>query len=543
MIHLAHQPGAIAVPPVVAGNFLVLAENNQAGDFTLRALAIQASSNGRPEATLKPVQQVPLRGRVSSPLAAQGQRVLAATARGMIYVYDLIGDKPEAPLVQVAEHTLTGPENENRFALLDGDCCWIADVQLAEYEIHAAEGRLTPKLITGQDSIFPQPPLVTGKTVFSVRCRNLAGHADLRPGRRHPERPLANQPGDAAGRRAIARGRREAHRGHRRGGHVSDHPAAAPQRRNCRSACANHSLGQIGAADQQRDRHERRHVCHDLRHRVEPDRALRSSAAAAIPLAHGASARYHDLSADSPGRRAARLCKSGRIFLLDPQSTGNLAEPFEPELKTDLAWNWRRPAAVGAREAVISDGDRRLYRLGIAANGDGRPHLSTQQEAKSPKAIASSLAVAGSVAYAVDDAGTLRSFELPSLAEGKTFKLPGGCTWGPQGVGNRVMLTTDNGQLICLDDRQNLLWQIDLTYGPLAGPPWAIAGQFILASQSGVVCAWMQPRARNWARSKRPLRWAPGQSPWATGSSSAATTAASMKSKCLDPKSSPKSPA
>ena len=44
VIHLGHQPGAIAVPPVVAGNFLVLAENNPAGDFTLRALAIQASS-------------------------------------------------------------------------------------------------------------------------------------------------------------------------------------------------------------------------------------------------------------------------------------------------------------------------------------------------------------------------------------------------------------------------------------------------------------------------------------------------------------------
>ena len=58
-----------------------------------------------------------------------------------------------------------------------------------------------------------------------------------------------------------------------------------------------------------------------------------------------------------------------------------------------------------------------------------------------------------------------------------------------------MMLATDNGQLLCLDDRQNLLWQIELPYGPLAGPPWAIAGQFILASQSGVVCAWIGRRA------------------------------------------------
>ena len=391
--------------------------------------------------------------------------------------------------MQVAEHTLTGPENENRFAVLDGDCCWIADVQLAEYEIHAAEGRLTPKLITGQDSVFPQPPLVTGKTVFSVR------RGETLPGTLVSALDAATQ-NDlwqtslatplAAGPLPEADGKLTAVTAV--GAMFQITPPQPHSDAIADQPVLTIPLGQIGAADQQRDCHERRHVCHDLRHGVEPDRALRSPAAAAIPLAHGASAGYHDLSAYSPGRRAARALQERPNLPARPaihrESGRAVRAGVEDRSGLELA-----PAGSGGRAGgghlrrrppALPPGDRCQRRR-------PSPHLSTQQEAKSPKAIASSLAVAGSVAYAVDAAGTLRSFELPSLAEGKTYKLPGGCTWGPQGIGNHVMLTTDNGQLICLDDRQNLLWQINLPYGPLAGPPWATAGQFILASQSGVV--------------------------------------------------------
>ena len=234
------------------------------------------------------MQQVPLKGRISSPLAAQGQRVLAATARGISMSMISTAISRRRRCVQVAEHTLTGPEKENRFAVLDGDCCWIADVQLAEYEIHPAKGRLTPKLITGQDSIFPQPPLVAGKTVFYVRRgENLPGML-VSALDTATQKPLADQPGDAAGRRAAAGRRREAHRDHRRGGDVQIVPPPPRSDAIADQPVAHHSAGQVVAADQQRDRHERRHVCHDLRHGVEPDRALRSAAAAAIPLALGA---------------------------------------------------------------------------------------------------------------------------------------------------------------------------------------------------------------------------------------------------------------
>ena len=179
-------------------------------------------------------------------------------------------------------------------------------------------------------------------------------------------------------------------------------------------------------------------------------------------------------------------CENGQVLLLDPQSTENLAEPFEPELKIASPWTWRQPVAVDAKEAVLSDGDKRLYRLGVDSSRE-KPRLVALGEGKAAAPIASPLAVAGKVVYAADTSGTLRCFSLPSLDEGKTHHLGGSCAWGPRGFGRRVLLATDKGRLVCLDDRQDVLWRIDLRYGPLAGATWDAGKQFILASRSGVV--------------------------------------------------------
>ena len=112
-------------------------------------------------------------------------------------------------------------------------------------------------------------------------------------------------------------------------------------------------------------------------------------------------------------------CKNGRVLLFDPQSTESLAEPFEPELEGLSSWTWRQPVAVDSKEAVLSDGDKRLYRLAVDSS-HARPRLVALGEGKAAAPIASPLAVAGKVVYAADTTGTLRCFSLPSLDEGKT---------------------------------------------------------------------------------------------------------------------------
>jgi len=61
------------------------------------------------------------------------------------------------------------------------------------------------------------------------------------------------------------------------------------------------------------------------------------------------------------------------------------------------------------------------------------------------------------------------------------------CVWGPQRLGDHVLLATEDDRLYCLDAVQEIVWQVALPYGPLAGAPLEIDGHFVLAAQSGVI--------------------------------------------------------
>jgi hypothetical protein len=65
--------------------------------------------------------------------------------------------------------------------------------------------------------------------------------------------------------------------------------------------------------------------------------------------------------------------------------------------------------------------------------------------------------------------------------------LPGRCVWGPRRVGEHVMLSTDDDQLLCLGGNGELAWRVQLPYGPLAGTPLAMGDEYTLAAASGVV--------------------------------------------------------
>ena len=424
---------------------------------------------------------------MTSPLACEGVRVLVAAAEGMLYVYDVGGSDPAAPLRKIAESPLTEAESPRRYALLRGDRFWVADTKLARYRLRGAEGRLSLGLIAESRSTFLQPPLLLGTTLISVRRGDLPGVLisaleedrhdptwQVRVGAPWPAEPLlAGVAGRLTAVTALGAVFDLDVRG-LAGPSVADQPLLALARgellRPIGSVVAMgggmFAMVPGGASNQI--------VLFDPR---EPRRfrwfLLPESVLACPPIALAG------------GLLAP--CASGRIFLLDPHSTHDLAEPFAPELAGSAPWRWQRPAAVSRDEAVISDGDRRLYRLRVAAQSGTKPRLVARGEAVSPPALASPPAVAGSTVYAVDVAGTLRSFVLPSLEEGKSFELGGGRVWGPQGFGRRVLLATAEGRLLCLGDRQNLLWQIELRHGPLAGPPWDAGRQFVLASTHGVV--------------------------------------------------------
>jgi outer membrane protein assembly factor BamB len=105
----------------------------------------------------------------------------------------------------------------------------------------------------------------------------------------------------------------------------------------------------------------------------------------------------------------------------------------------------------------------------------------------SKSALVSPIAVLGKSVYVVDADDKLASFALPDLSPGKLQALGGHVAWGPQTVGNLVLVATENNKLTAVDARQQLVWQVDLPHGPLAGPAFVAGDEIYLASQSGVI--------------------------------------------------------
>jgi len=185
-------------------------------------------------------------------------------------------------------------------------------------------------------------------------------------------------------------------------------------------------------------------------------------------------------------------CEVGQVFLLDARSGDKRTEPFQPALEAGVRVAWSRPALVavggvsdGDAEVLLAEAHTGLYRIGI--KDQPKPHLAMLARADLAEPLVSPVAVLGSVAYAVDAADSLCAFELPKLTPGRPRPLGAKCLWGPGRVGDHVLLATDDDKLYCLDANQEIVWQVPLAYGPLAGTPLETDGHYLLAAASGVI--------------------------------------------------------
>ncbi len=311
--------------------------------------------------------------------------MLVAAAEGMLYVYDVGGSDPAAPLRKIAESPLTEAESPRRYALLRGDRFWVADTKLVRYRLRGAEGRLSLGLIAESRSTFLQPPVLLGTTLISVRRGDLPGVLisaleedrhdptwQVRVGAPWPAEPLL---AGAAGRLTAVTALGAVFdldvRG-LEGPSVADQPLLALARGELLRPIGSVVAMGGGMFAMVPGGESNQIVLFDPR---EPRRfrwfLLPESVLACPPIALAG------------GLLAP--CASGRIFLLDPHSTHDLAEPFAPELAGSAPWRWQRPAAVSRDEAVISDGDRRLYRLRVAAQSGAKPRLVARGESLEPR--------------------------------------------------------------------------------------------------------------------------------------------------------------
>ncbi len=484
VVHLGHDPGSITASPVVAGRYLILVINDRAEDSTLHVLDIGRSKE--PDSPLcKPIMQLRLRGHVDFPVVVAGRRVLVATDLGAVTVFELGGADAKNPLRKVAALPAAGEKNLVRFPLVQGGQFYLAGARLTKYDILAAHRRIVPKWIIDEQSTFLQPLTAIGQTIFHVRRTPgmpgvLVAAVDMDEPYRYWETqldaPLAAEPiveGAAGAITAVTTAggvfRFEPAAGKPRT--VVDRPTVALDPALLRRPISDVIPLEGGLLGLSTSKGSRQIDIYDPQLQGRFRQLVLPDPLACRPIAFAG------------GLLAPSL--PGHVSLVDLRRGKKLVEPFMPRLQSGIQLAWTPPAAFGENEVVLSDGRSKLYRLAIRR--EGKPHLAALGSVELSEPVVSPIAIVGNVAYAVDTSNVLAAFELPSLGRGKQWPLAGGVVWGPRRIGDRVMLATENGQLLCLDEKQKLAWQVALPSGPVAGKPTMVEGGIVLAAKSGLV--------------------------------------------------------
>jgi len=516
VVHLEHEPGSItvppvliAVPPMMAHNLLLVTENDRSTSCRLRVFRIEQTEEGLSATEVQ--QPFRLAGNVNTAPLVEAQKVLVVSDTGAVSIFKLTGTDNEARLTQLGRTVPGDQKSLLRFPLIRGDHFWIADDRLTKYEILGAYERRVFKWTTDEHSVFQQPPRIIAETLFHVRRTASApgvivtAMATLKPEEigeppgnvpRYWETRLAAPPAAAPmpqtedGKITVVTTAGELYRidsAGVSGPSVIDQPSAVlnpvevdlPVTDAIRlGAGARPGNGDLLVLSRVGQRPTRIAVFDLQRHELL-DSLLLQDTLACSPVALGG------------GLLAP--CTSGQVHYLDPRSGKKLSEPFEPAgRQAGVEVLWRLPGVAGAKEVVLSDGRTGLY---LATVEDGPPAdlKALAQADELPAPIVSPVAVAAAedgsrrVAYAVDDADSLAAFTLPDLARSVVRQLNGRCVWGPRPMGDRVMLATEDGWLICLGAEGEIVWQSPLPYGPLAGEPLKNDQSYILAAAGGAI--------------------------------------------------------
>jgi outer membrane protein assembly factor BamB len=482
VLHLGHDAGTIAATPSVVGDYLFVPVNDGPDEATIRVLSIAATRE-----PLTSVQRISVKGYIDASPAAMGGGAIAVTAQGGIVAMQRTEsvDKPFRVTARV-EPALDA--RSVHYTISDGRTFWVTGPQLTRYAVQSADGQIATQASIDLGTDFLDPPSIEGGTIFTVTRRiGLPGAmvTALDSEKTEPvwqtwlAAPLAAAPtiGSASGKLTAV----TASGGMFRLAPADLRPTARPAEPvlSVPSARLSKPLNSLVSLPEERY--------------AISSGAETTSIAVYDPQEQDRYFRWlatpHELSA-APASFAGGVlapCLNGQIFLLDPLARRDmLAKSYTISLPGVTVWNWRTPQPVDDTQAILCDGDHRV--IAVRLTDGASPMLTEAKAAPLSKApLVSPVAVLGKSVFVADADDNLQSFVLPELSPGKATALGGHCVWGPQTLGKLVLLSTDKQRLIAVDDRQQVLWQVDLKFGPLAGVPLAAGDAIYLSSQSGVV--------------------------------------------------------
>jgi outer membrane protein assembly factor BamB len=180
---------------------------------------------------------------------------------------------------------------------------------------------------------------------------------------------------------------------------------------------------------------------------------------------------------------------TGQAKLLNVDTAGDLALPFQPPLQAGQRLSWKQPAVLSADGSVlaISDGANTIFRLTV--KNEPQPHLAVLGETVVDHDIVSPLAVASGTLYAVSrspSVDTLYSFQAPDLQLGPKKPLEGRVRFGPVQAGE-VVFVADDKNLHCCEGAGKIRWSIPLAHGIPSAAPIPHEQDFVVVTHTGSV--------------------------------------------------------
>ena len=490
--YLGHKPGTIEASPVMALGHLFVAVNSGEDYCDLNVLAVDENGLSAKPA-MKPIR---LKGRIMVTPILTGARVIVVTDLGAIHVFEVNAANPDLP-VQDAVEPLVGSFSAplTGYPVLDGGRLFVGDNQFTKYEVQTSRNKLLSQWIKNKRDIFVGPPHVIGDTVYHLRRRQdspsyTASAVQADDGKVLWEVDLATP----AALLAVDLQKKMIH-SISAGAELFevttddfqvgtlDEPAAVAigAARTVAFSEATPMDGDRWAFTSPQDR--KRMVVYDPKSVSATGRLQARAIKAAGDANSTAPPVYFDGGLLLP-------LDNGQVVLVDPETGDSKIQPFQARLEGGMKVQWRRPAVIGSdgKEFVIADNRQKLYRVGIKAQG--QPHLAELAQAGLEVEIVSALAAAGDTVYGVvrgSGGDTVVSFAAADLSVGTEWALEGRIVWGPEPMGDVVLMASDQEGVLCFETGQKQRWTSPLTYGALAGRPLEQDSDFILTSVGGVV--------------------------------------------------------
>lgn len=499
---VGHGSGTVAVPPAVLGRFVLVFENVGADSCWLHALALKGTAAEGLTAVGDPIR---LSGNVHVSPAISGNRLLVATDRDAVGIFEIDPASPQDPPRKVAELVGSGKQSLDAFPLFRDNRILVAGRGLAQYQLQAANGRLIREAVDGRNDIHMSSPVwIGGEAIaqftrgeladrLTVRATGVPDTAEKGKGEQEywstgcAPRLIQEPIPDPAHKGLICVGRDGA-----LWQVSSEQLSTGICDRVSAPSLAGVVLGTPAALGSGRY--------------LFPFTDGRPELLALDPAASGGVWRRVPLTIPHkrivcgpvPWQKGVVVCTSeGAVILVDPSTGVPVAVPFQPPLGPGQSVPWIRPVPLPgtSQDLLVGTEEGRLFRLGAVSKEAERPPLLAELNL-GPKLVGGMVSC-GAVAAVVrreESGDRLVVLGGNGLEEKLTHALPERLEWGPERIGDMILLSTTDDHLCAFDGEGAARWTLEMPNGPLAGPPFPRGESLMLASMSGQLTRW-NPRS------------------------------------------------